>query len=166
MTVNTDIRTGAPVSLTRQYQSIDWKRALREVRRLQRRIAEAVIKGKWNKVKVLQRMLTRSYFAKVLAVKKVSSNKGARTPGIDGKRLNTPAQRMRCALSLKKRGYRALPLRRIHVPKKTGSKETRPLGISVIQDRVMMTLHQFALEPIAETRADTNSYGFYPAEQA
>ena len=162
MTANTDIGTGAPVSLTRQYQTIDWKRAVREVRRVQRRIAEAVAKEKWNKVKVLQRMLTRSYFAKVLAVKKVCSNKGARTPGIDGKRLNTPAQRMRCALSLNKRGYRAQPLRRIHIPKKPGSKETRPLGISVIQDRVMMTLHQFALEPIAETRADTNSYGFRP----
>lgn len=162
MTANTDIGTGAPVSLTRQYSSIDWKRATREVRRLQRRIAEAVMKGKWNKVKVLQRMLTRSRSAKILAVKKVSSNSGARTPGIDGKRLNTPAKRMRCALNLKKRGYRAQPLRRIHVPKKPGSKETRPLGISTLKDRVMMTLHQFALEPVAETQADTNSYGFRP----
>lgn len=118
--------------------------------------------GRWNRVKVLQRMLTRSFSAKALAVRKVCSNRGARTPGIDGVRLNTQAQRMHCILRLDRRGYRAQPLRRIRIPKGPGSDKTRPLGISTIRDRAMMTLHQFALEPVAESGADTNSYGFRP----
>lgn len=112
--------TGAPRGLARQWESIDFKHALKQVRRLQRRIAKAVAEGRWNKVKVLQRLLTRSYWAKVLAVRKVTSNRGARTPGVDGKRWTTSAQKMKGALSLVKRGYRAFPLRRILIPKKPG----------------------------------------------
>jgi len=154
--------TGAAGGLAQQWRSIDRKKCLRQVRRLQRRIAKAVTEGRWNKVKVLQRILSRSYSAKVLAVLKVTSNRGARTPGVDGKRWTTPAQKMRGALSLDRRGYRALPLRRIHIPKKAGSTKTRPIGIPVIRDRAMQALHQMALEPVAETRADPNSYGFRP----
>lgn len=154
--------TGAPRGLARQWESIDFKHALKQVRRLQRRIAKAVAEGRWNKVKVLQRLLTRSYWAKVLAVRKVTSNRGARTPGVDGKRWTTSAQKMKGALSLVKRGYRAFPLRRILIPKKPGSDKKRPLGIPTIKDRAMQALHQMALEPIAETLADPNSYGFRP----
>ena len=154
--------TGAPAGLARHWQSIDWRKALREVRRLQRRIAKAVAEGHWNKVKVLQRLLTRSFWAKVLAVRKVTSNRGARTPGVDGIRWTTPAQKMKGAHSLLKRGYQARPLRRVLIPKKPGSDKKRPLGIPCIQDRAMQALHQLALEPVAETRADPNSYGFRP----
>ena len=87
--------TGAPVGLARQWQSIDWRKALREVRKLQRRIAKAVTEACWNKVKALQWLLTHSYWAKVLAVRKVTSNRGARTPGVDGIRWTTPAQKRR-----------------------------------------------------------------------
>lgn len=154
--------TGAPRSLTQAWQSLDRRKALRQVRRLQRRIAKAVDQGRWNKVKALQRILTRSFWAKVLAVHKVTSNRGARTPGVDGQRWTTPAQKMRGALSLLKRRYRALPLRRIHIPKKPGSDKTRPIGIPTIRDRAMQALEQLALEPVAETQADPNSYGFRP----
>jgi RNA-directed DNA polymerase len=154
--------TGAAGGLAQQWRSIDRKKFLRQVRRLQRRIAKAVTEGRWNKVKVLQRILTRSHSAKVLAVLKATSNRGARTPGVDGKRWITPAQKMRGVLSLDRRGYRALPLRRIHIPKKAGSTKTRPIGIPVIRDRAMQALHQMALEPVAETQADPNSYGFRP----
>ena len=36
----------------------------------------------------------------------------------------------------------------------------RPLGIPTMTDRAMQTLYKFSLEPIAETYADPNSYGF------
>ena len=48
------------------------------------RIAKAVKEGRWGKVKVLMYLLTRSLAAKLLAVRRVTSNKGKRTPGIDG----------------------------------------------------------------------------------
>ena len=48
------------------------------------RIAKAVKENRWNRVKALQHLLTRSFYAKLLAVKRVTSNKGKKTPGIDG----------------------------------------------------------------------------------
>ena len=38
----------------------------------------------------------------------------------------------------------------------------RPLGIPTMKDRAMQALYLLALEPISETKADRNSYGFRP----
>jgi RNA-directed DNA polymerase len=78
------IRAGALIDGAKKWQSIDWKHARRQVRRLQVRIAKAVKENRWNRVKALQYLLTRSFYAKLLAVKRVTSNKGKKTPGVDG----------------------------------------------------------------------------------
>ncbi|WP_035275559.1 reverse transcriptase N-terminal domain-containing protein [Desulfogranum japonicum] len=134
------------------------------MKRLQMRTAKAVVERKWNKVKALQWLLTHSMSAKLLAVKRVSSNKGAKTPGIDGEIWTDPASRMQGALSLKRLGYGTLPLRRIYIPKKNNGK--RPLGIPVMRDRAQQALYLLALEPVAELTADPNSYGFRPYRAA
>ena len=73
---------GAPVDDAKKWASIQWDRARSEVRRLQMRIAKAVKEDKWGRVKALQYMLTHSFYAKALAVKRVTSNKGKKTPGV------------------------------------------------------------------------------------
>lgn len=152
--------TGATPCLGNHWKSINWKKVETEVRWLQVRIAKAVEEGKWNKARALQWLLTHSHSARLLAVKKVTSNKGARTPGVDGIIWNTPAKKMRGVLSLQRKGYRAQPLRRVLIPKRNG--KLRPLGIPTLKDRAMQALYLFALVPIAETLADPNSYGFRP----
>jgi RNA-directed DNA polymerase len=129
-----------------------------ELARLRVRIAKAVRVKRWNQVNALQWLLTHSMSAKLLAVKRVTSNKGARTPGIDGVVWRDSEARMNGALALRRRGYRAQPLRRILIPKKSHGK--RPLGIPVMADRAQQALYLLALEPIAELLADKNSYGF------
>ncbi len=54
------------------------------VRSLQARIVKATEEGRWNKVKALQYRLTHSHSARLLAVERVTQNKGGRTPGVDG----------------------------------------------------------------------------------
>ena len=145
-----------------QWHSISWKVAQRHVVRLQRRIAKAFREGKMNKVKCLQRILTRSHYAHFLAVRRVTSSKGGRTPGVDQVLWNTPTRKWLAVLDLKrvhfKNHYKALPLRRVYIPKKNGKR--RPLGIPVLLDRACQALYALALEPISESSADPDSYGF------
>ena len=146
-------------SLTKpSWRSINWKRAKREVRRLQMRIAKAVKEGKHGKVKALQWILTHSFYAKALAVKRVTSNKGKNTPGVDGIIWKKAVDKMQAVYSLRQHGYKAKALHRMYIPKKNGKK--RPLSIPTMYDRAMQALYKLALAPVAETTADKNSYGF------
>jgi RNA-directed DNA polymerase len=152
--------TGAVSRETESWHDIDWRRANRNVRRLQARIVKAIKEGRWGKVKALQRLLTRSYSAKVLAVKRVTENKGKRTPGVDREIWNTPARKMAGIRSLRQCGYRPQPLQRIYIPKSSDKTKKRPLSIPTMKDRAMQALYLLALDPVAETTADPNSYGF------
>jgi RNA-directed DNA polymerase len=140
------------------WKAINWPKVRRHVRRLQLRIAKAIRAGKCGKAKALSWLLTHSRSAKLLAVKRVTGNKGAKTPGVDNVRWRTDRQKYAAVQSLKRRGYRPLPLRRHYIPKKNG--KLRPLSIPTLRDRAMQALHALALKPIAETVADRNSYGF------
>ena len=152
-------------SLTNQWKTIDWSKVENEVNRLQTRIAKATADGDRNKAKRLQYLLTHSFSAKALAVKKVTTNKGKRTSGVDKKLWSTSATKMKAVFTLTDRGYRAKPLKRVYIAKK-GKNKKRPLGIPTMYDRAMQTLYAEALEPIAETRADTISFGFRKGRSA
>ena len=156
----TSARSGAPSTRGGGWDQIDWDQANREVLRLQARIAKATEEGRWNKVQALQRLLTRSFYAKVLAVKRVTSNKGKRTAGVDGQLWSTPKSKITAVEEIRHREYRPKPLRRVYIPKANG--KVRPLGIPTMTDRAMQALWLMALLPVAETTADPNSYGFRP----
>lgn len=140
------------------WHQIHWSDAHQSVARLQTRIAKAVEAGEWRKARSLQRLLTQSTSAKALAVKRVTENRGRKTPGVDGKTWSTPEEKWEAVLGLSNNRYRPLPLRRIYIPKANGEK--RPLGIPTMRDRAMQALHLLALDPVAETTGDSHSYGF------
>src|SRR5258707_4461183 len=151
---------GAPTDKPLDWHQINWRRAERNVRRLQIRIAQATQAGKWGKVKALQRLLTRSFSGKALAVRRVTENTGKRTPGVDGEIWKTPEQKTTAIDHLHQRGYHPQPLRRVYIPKSNGAR--RPLSIPTMKDRAMQALYLLALQPVAETLADPHSYGFRP----
>jgi RNA-directed DNA polymerase len=142
------------------WEQLDWTQCERRVSRLQARIVKATQAKRWNKVKALQWLLTCSFSGKALAVKRVTDNRGKRTPGVDGKIWHTPAAKRKAIGTLRRRGYQPRPLRRVHIPKAKG--KLRPLGIPTMKDRAMHAVQLQALAPIAETIADKNSYGFRP----
>ena len=72
------------------WHAINWQFVHENVRRLQARIVKATQQGRWGKVKALQRLLTRSFSGKALAVRRVTENHGKKTPGVDGQTWNTP----------------------------------------------------------------------------
>lgn len=152
---------GAPNTREQKWDTIQWHQAKTHVRRLQIRIAKAYREGKPGKVKALQWILTHSRSAKLLAVKRVTENRGGKTPGIDNVVWRSANQKMKAVSQLKRHGYQPQPLRRIYIPKKQSGK-LRPLSIPTMMCRAQQALHLLALEPIAETRADKNAYGFRP----
>src|SRR5229473_1645854 len=142
----------------RNWKAIHWKTLRQQVRRLQVRIAKAVQLGKHRRASALQWLLIHSRAAKLLAVWRVTTNRGAKTPGVDNVIWRTDRQKLQAADNLKRHGYKPKPLRRFYIPKKNG--KLRPLSIPIMHDRAMQALHALALAPVAETWADPFSYGF------
>ncbi len=140
------------------WRSVNWRQVNRHVRRLQARIAEAIRRGRRGKARALQRILTRSWYGCLLAVRRVTENSGGKTKGIDGVIWDTPEAKEAGARSIQRGRYHAKALRRIYIPKKNHKK--RPISIPVIRDRAKQALHYLGLDPIAECFADLNAYGF------
>ncbi len=142
-----------------RWQDINWNAAEAYVNRLQVRIVKAVQENKWRLVKRLQKLLCNSFYAKALAVKRVVTNKGKKTPGIDGVVWNNLEDRTKAIYELNTLTYHAKPLKRVYI-EKFGRKEKRPLGIPTMHDRAMQGLQLLALDPVEEATGDKSSFGF------
>jgi RNA-directed DNA polymerase len=117
--------------------------------------------GAWRKVKRLSYLLVHSFAARALAVRRVTENTGKKTPGVDNELWETPEKKVTAIDRIGQwRGYHPRPLKRLYIPKKNGTQ--RPLSIPTLEDRARQAIHLQALQPIAETTADVNSYGFRP----
>jgi RNA-directed DNA polymerase len=146
------------------WPSISWYKVEKYVDKLQKRIYHAESIGDSRKVRNLQRILIRSESAILMAVKRVTqTNKGKRTPGIDGKIIKTDKQRGKLVDKLKARNiskHQPKPAYRHYIRKKNG--KMRPLGIPTIIDRVYQEIIRMALEPQMEVNFEPTSYGFRP----
>lgn len=148
-----------------EWNKISWKDVESFVHQCQTQIYTASREGDIKKVRKLQRILMKSYKAKLLAVRLVTQdNQGKKIAGIDGIKSLNPKQRWYLAKKLKV-GIGSSPIRRVWIPK-PGKTEKRPLGIPTIQDRALQALVKQALEPEWEAKFEPNSYGFRPGRNA
>src|SRR3989338_1381817 len=90
--------TDAPSAYCKQWDNVNWPKVKQQVLRLQMRIAKATREGRHRKAQSLQWLLTHSYTAKLLAVKRVTSNNGRKTAGVDGATWSTAASKIKAAL--------------------------------------------------------------------
>ncbi|NJL56569.1 hypothetical protein HC928_16430 [bacterium] len=148
-----------------EWKDIPWKKIQVKVFKLQRRIYRASLSGDVKQVHRLQRLLMKSWYAKCLAVRRVTQdNQGKKTAGVDGVKSLTPLQRIELVSSMEiKPGSK--PVRRVWIPK-PGKDEKRPLGIPTMHDRALQALFKMALEAEWEAKFEPNSYGFRPGRSA
>ena len=141
------------------WNRINWGLAEKTVNRIQVRIVKAIESGEHNLIKRLQYLLTHSFYAKALAVRRVTTSRGAKTPGTDGIVWKSKGDKFKAIQDLSDIGYTPTALKRVYIDK-PGKKEKRPLSIPAMKDRAMQALYLQALSPIAETLADRTSFGF------
>jgi RNA-directed DNA polymerase len=151
---------GAAPNVVPAWHAINWQKVWHNVRRLQARIVKATQEGRWNKVRSLVYLLTHSFSGRAAAILRVTTNQGASTPGVDGDIWDTPELKAAAFSRLRRHGYQPQPLRRVYIPKSSDPSKLRPLGIPTLTDRAMQALYLLGFDPIEETTADVNSYGF------
>ena len=150
-------------SYSDDWEGTDWKKLLKVLFRLQRRIFKAIREGDKAKAKRLQKLVLSSYAARMLAIRQVSQlNTGKKTAGIDGIKSLTFKQRFELETILPEnyRTWEHQRLRTISIPKKDGSK--RSLKVPTIADRAWQCLLKYALEPAQVATFHARSYGFRP----
>src|ERR671933_1299591 len=146
---------------TEGWKAIDWRTAERYVFKLQKRIYAASRRGDVKRIRKLQKMLMRSWYNRVLSVRRVTQdNTGKNTAGVDGIKSLSPAARLKLASQLKLT-VKSKPTRRVWIPK-PGRDEKRPLGIPTMYDRALQAVVKAALEPEWEAIFEPSSYGFRP----
>lgn len=140
-----EIQAGAVTNNPTQWHAINWQKVGKNVRRLQGRIVKARQENRRGKVKALQRLLTHSFSAKALAVRRVTENLGRKTPGVDKEVWDSPDIKAKAINRLRQRNYKTQPLRRIYIPKTNNQK--RPLSIPTMIDRAQRASTSISARP-------------------
>ncbi|ABG49726.1 RNA-directed DNA polymerase [Trichodesmium erythraeum IMS101] len=157
-----DIPNQVCVNPNLKWKDINWKKVEKYVFKLQKLIYRASSRGEIRKMRKYQKLLTKSYYARLLAVRRVTQdNQGKKTAGIDGIKSLPPMQRLNLVEMLGSRFLKASPIRRVWIPK-PGREEKRPLGIPTMYDRALQALVKLGMEPEWEALFEPNSYGFRP----
>jgi len=145
------------------WHAIDWRAVEANVRRLRQRIFTASKAGDLVRVRQLQKLILRSRSNTLVSVRRVTErNAGRLTAGVDGEVVLSPEAKLTLAQRVQHSAepFKAMPVRRVYIPKQGSSEKRRPLGIPVISDRVHQARVVNALEPEWEARFEPKSYGF------
>jgi RNA-directed DNA polymerase len=128
----THVVVNGPGDAPFDWHAVDWRRVEDDVRRLRQRIFTASKAGDLKKVRSLQKLMMRSRANTLVSVRRVTErNAGRMTAGVDGEVALTPQAKARLADRVQHQAepFKALPVRRVYIPKRGSSTKRRPLGI-------------------------------------
>ena len=134
------------------------------VRDLQDQIVKATLNNNMKLVYKLQNQLVCSFEGRAISIRRILTNTGGKTPGIDNIAWKNPTDAFKAieelgTITKNPNKYKSSPLKRVMIPK-SNSTELRPLGIPTLKDRAVQAVYHMAVDPVVETRSDFNSYGF------
>jgi len=148
------------------WNKLPWRKLEKHCYRIQKRIYRASQRGNTRAVHKLQKLLTKSEAARLVAVRRVTQdNQGKKTAGVDGIKSVKPQARFVMASEIHPTCWKhqvSQPVRRVWIPKPGKPNEQRPLGIPPMIERCKQALAKMALEPEWEAKFEPNSYGFRP----
>ena len=141
------------------WNKLPWRKLEQHVYRIQKRIFKAERRGNTRAVHKLQKLLTKSRAARLIAVRRVTQdNQGKKTAGVDGVKSVKPKERLAMASAIHPKHWnedQPKPVRRVWIPK-PGKAEQRPLGIPPMLERGKQALVKLALEPEWEAKFEPN----------
>lgn len=143
--------------LAEKWLSVDWVKAEDALLEMQQKLTKAAFSNDALRIEKLQKRIVRSDAAKLLAVRHVTETSSG--PGIDGIKWTTPAEKMKAALTLTSKDYKAQPCRHIVIQSKNKTKERR-ISVPTMYDRAMQVLYAYSLDPVAEATAERKSFAF------
>jgi len=146
-----------------KFNQVNWKSAYEWLHEKQALLVEVYIKGDILKVRHIQISILKDFRTTAIAVRRVTTSSGSRTPGVDGVIATTAEERESLALQVHSivrtpSIYKPSAVKRVWIPKKDGSQ--RPLGIPTIVDRAVQAVYLEAIDPLVECNACKNSFGF------
>ncbi len=143
--------------LTKMWLNVDWVKAEDVLLDMQQKLTKAAFTNNLPRIEELQKRIVRSESAKLLAVRHVVETSSG--PGIDGIKWTTPAEKMKAALMLTSKDYKAQPCRHIVIQSKNKTKERR-ISVPTMYDRAMQVLYAYSLDPVSEATAERKSFAF------
>ena len=146
-----------------KFNQVNWKAAHSWLRQKQILLVEVYQKNDLEKVRHIQISILKDFRTTAIAVRRVTSTSGSKTPGLDGFVVKTMKERIQLASDVHKivrtpSSYKPFPVKRIWIPKKDGTK--RPLGIPTLLDRAVQAVYLEIIDPLVECNSCENSYGF------
>lgn len=145
------------LDLINEWDNANWEKLEYQLLRKQKLLARKKYVGNLEKCIVLQKEIVMSKFAKMLAVRHVTNANSE--AGIDGVKWISSAEKMRAALSLTSKNYKAKPYKTVLIHDGISRKE-RYINIPTHYDKAMQVLYTYALSPVAEAMADRKSFAF------
>ena len=133
--LDTEVVVSGPEDDAARWRQVDWRRVEADVRRLRQRIFTASKAGDLPRVRRLQKLMLRSRANTLISVRRVTErNAGRLTAGVDGEVVLTPEAKMQLVdrVQHNTEPFKAMPVRRVYIPKPGSSAKRRPLGIPTV----------------------------------